>query len=329
VRKWIALVAATALLAAMAAAFVPATALADTTGGGTCTQVDPTTGSCLVWSGGGGGGGGDGGGTGSVGGGNTGGGGNTSVASNTCHWDTSNGHEPGVVPCSAGGGVWTGFCYLSFENPQPPQGFEQWQGHTTGAIYVCSAPGPGESGIGIIGLEFWFATPPAGLGPSPAQVAQEAYAEIVFPHPTGDRSPSQTLLYKGYSFTYVGLWTYYWTSPDTWKPLTASVTDEGVTATVTATPAELDFDPGDGHDVLPCAGPGRPWTSADGNSAPAAGACGYRYEQVTSSPITSTQTIVWRITWTGTGDSSGQIPSLSTSTTGELNVMQIQTVVTR
>jgi len=50
---------------------------------------------------------------------------------------------------------------------------------------------------------------------------------------------------------------------------------------------------------------------------------------VTSSPITATETIVWKITWTGTGNTGGDIPGLSTSTSGQLNVMQIQTVVTR
>jgi hypothetical protein len=47
---------------------------------------------------------------------------------------------------------------------------------------------------------------------------------------------------------------------------------------------------------------------------------------VTPSPITSTQTIVWKITWIGTGGTGGEIPSLSTSTSGRLQVLQIQVV---
>jgi hypothetical protein len=164
---------------------------------------------------------------------------------------------------------------------------------------------------------------------TPAGLAQEAYKTIVFPHPSGNRSPSQTLLYKGFPFTYVNLWTYFWTSRSTWKPLTATASAAGFTATVTARPAALIFDPGDGSAAVSCGGPGRPWTEADGNSAPPGGACGYQYRRVTGSPVTSTQSILWKITWTGTGGAAGEIPQLVTSTTGQLHVLQIQTVVTR
>ena len=114
-----------------------------------------------------------------------------------------------------------------------------------------------------------------------------------------------------------------------WKTLTATAAADGFTATVTAKPTELIYDPGDGNSSVLCDGPGRPWTSADGNAAPSGGACAYQYHKVTSSPITSTQSIVWKITWIGTGGAAGEIPQLTTSTSGQLNVMQIQTVVTR
>jgi hypothetical protein len=138
-------------------------------------------------------------------------------------------------------------------------------------------------------------------------------------------------MYRGYPFTYVGLWTFWWTSPSTWKTLTATASAAGFAATVTAEPIALVYDPGDGSAAVSCSGPGRPWTNADGNSAPSDGACGYQYTKVTGSgsPITSTESIVWKITWTGTGGSAGELPQLATSTSGQLNVMQIQTVVTR
>jgi hypothetical protein len=92
----------------------------------------------------------------------------------------------------------------------------------------------------------------------------------------------------------------------------------------------LSFDPGDGSEGKSCAGPGRPWVESDRNSAPSEGACGYQYSKVTGPgydhPITSTQTILWKITWTGTGNTGGEIPGLSTSTAGQLNVLQIKTV---
>lgn len=162
-----------------------------------------------------------------------------------------------------------------------------------------------------------------------ATLAQQAFGTIVFPHPSGQRSPSETLLYKGFPFSYVNLWLFYWTDPATWKTLTATASAAGLTAAVSAKPTELIYDPGDGSATVACAGPGRPWSDADGNNPPSGEACGYQYSKVTSSPITATETIVWKITWTGTGNTGGDIPGLSTSTSGQLNVMQIQTVVTR
>jgi hypothetical protein len=163
-----------------------------------------------------------------------------------------------------------------------------------------------------------------------ASLAEQAYKRIVLPHPSGHRSPSEAQSYNGYPFTYVGLWTYFWTDPATWKPLTATASAAGLNATVTATPSSLSFDPGDGSGSQSCPGPGRPWLESDGDSAPSNGACAYQYSRVTGPgydhPITSTQTISWRITWTGTGNSGGEIPGLSTSTSGQLNVLQIKTV---
>ena len=164
---------------------------------------------------------------------------------------------------------------------------------------------------------------------SAAVAAHNALADISFPKPSGDRSPSQNQLYRGYPFTYTGLWTYYWTSVDRWVTKSATANDGAQTATVTATPSALDFDPGDGSGTATCDGPGRPWTTSDGNEAPDDGACGYQYRRVTSSPLTSTQTLVWTLTWKVSGDAGALPGTFSTSTSGQLNVMQIQTVVTR
>ena len=164
---------------------------------------------------------------------------------------------------------------------------------------------------------------------SPAVAAENAYRSIHFPKPSGDRSPSQHQTYRGYPFSYVGLWTWFWTSGGTWRTLTATATDGDQSATVTASPVALVYDAGDGSGSQTCDGPGRPWTSIAGHAAPNGGGCAYQYRQVTSSPIASTQSILWKITWVGTGGTAGKIPQLTTSTTGQLNVMQIQTVVTR
>lgn len=175
---------------------------------------------------------------------------------------------------------------------------------------------------------------PRGLAlPSPAQLAQRAAASFQLPLPSGHRSPSESLLFHGYPFAYINTWVYFYTDPATWRALTATARAGGNWATVTARPVSLGFAPGDGHAAVQCAGPGEPWTAVDGLNPPPAGACGYEYQQVTGPgfdhPYTSRQTITWRLTWTGSGNTSGTLTQRSTSRVGQLNVFQIQSVVTR
>lgn len=174
--------------------------------------------------------------------------------------------------------------------------------------------------------------------PSPATLAQQAAASFDLAVPSGARSPSQNIDFHGYSDSYVGLWTWFWSSTTEWVncggTCTATARDGGNYATVTAKPVSLTLDPGDGAPAVSCAGPGVPWRSSYGNDAPSSdGGCGYQYRTVTGPgydhPVTATQTITYQLTWTGSGDTSGTLTSKTTTTAGKLNVLQIQTVVTR
>ena len=75
---------------------------------------------------------------------------------------------------------------------------------------------------------------------------------------------------------------------------------------------------------------GVPGQRRTGTAHQSDGACGYQYTKVTGPgydhPITSGQTILWKISWTGTGNTGADFPSLTTSTAGQLNVLQIKTV---
>lgn len=167
-----------------------------------------------------------------------------------------------------------------------------------------------------------------GTRVDPATLAQQAAASFLLPHPSGHRSPSETQLYQGYPMTWVNLWTFYWTDPSTWKTLSATATAGAAWATVKATPVSLTYDP---RGRQRSGRLYRPWSSvggSDGNSAPNQGACGYQYRQVSpdGQPFTSTETIVWQLTWTGSGNTSGTLTSRTTSTSGQLQVLQIQAV---
>ena len=257
-----------------------------------------------------------------TGGGHSGGGGGHSgggAGGPGCTW------EGQQVPCSDPQmGVFEASdgCYIKEANPYPTSGpvYVSWK-TGGGAIYWETCPFTGGSG-GYI----WLPTPPAGLPPSPGELAKRAAATFKFPKPSGHRSPSENKRYDGYPFSYVNLWLFDWTDPGTWKTLTASASAGGNWARVTATPVALTFDPGDGSPAVSCDGPGRPWTASDGYGAPSDGACGYMYKRTTMSPITATQSITWKISWVGSGGTSGTLPDRSTSTSGQLQIFQVQVV---
>lgn len=117
--------------------------------------------------------------------------------------------------------------------------------------------------------------------PTPAELAQQAAATFRLPNPSGHRSPSENQKIGSYPFTYVHLYTFFWTDPGTWESATARASAGGNYATVTATPVSLTFDPGNASGDVSCAGPGRPWVESDGNGPPSGGACAHQYSHVT------------------------------------------------
>ena len=101
-----------------------------------------------------------------------------------------------------------------------------------------------------------------------------------------------------------------------------------MSATVTATPTRLVFDPGDGAAPVSCAGPGRPWTEADGNDPPTGGGCAYVYRAVTpDGPLTATTSVEWSVVWTSNTGAGGGFPAASTRVSSSFLVEQIQVVV--
>ncbi len=314
-------------LVAMTMAVI-ATAARAAGGGGQCEQYGPG-GVCVVYVSGGGTVGGGGSGDQTVS--SAGGGGDSG-----CHWDTSNGHAPGVVPCAtADGAVWNGYCYLKLMDPQPPKGIDGggvWEGHTDGAIYECSAPGPGESEIGVVGLEFWFATPPPGLGPDPEQLAQQALSTLHIPTPAPGRYPAGTLK-DGRPYTVVGpAYTWFWTDPARFQPLSATAAAGGVSSPVTVPPSALTFTPGDGAAAVSCAGPGVAWNQNAGPWAASPAGCDYQYPHSSihdpNGEGTATYGIRWTITWTSNVGDNGTLPDLTTTATATFAVAEVESVVT-
>jgi hypothetical protein len=174
--------------------------------------------------------------------------------------------------------------------------------------------------------------PTAGAGgappPSPGQLAQRAYGQLRLPSPTIERSPPATNSYNGVPFTWVNVWTWFWTARASYAPVSKTEAVRAVSATVVARPSVLVFDPGDGSAAVSCPGPGRAWTDSDGNDPPANG-CGFMYRHTSNGVIlTATVTIRWDVTWTGTGGAGGAFNGMTTQAAGPLQVLDVQVVNT-
>lgn len=159
--------------------------------------------------------------------------------------------------------------------------------------------------------------------PNPADLATTVWAHMrtLIPAPGATTSPDlphNTDATTGHPVTYVNLWMWFWTAATVWKPITQTLSQSGVTVTVTAAPDTLTFDPGNGDRPVTCAAPpGRPWTDSDGNTDPAAvNACGYRYTRLDTQgrTITATLSITWHVTWTSNTGTTGSLGPLATTT---------------
>ena len=214
-----------------------------------------------------------------------------------------------------------------------PAASAAWGGNdpTAGTLLVNTCNGPAlylfvpNTAPGAVAAAAVVPPPP----PDPAVLAQRAYGELTLPKPVAKRSPDEgnsDPAYGGLPYTYTNLWT--WTWAGEWQPVARTVELLGVSATVTATPTQLIFDPGDGTAPEACDGPGRPWTPADENVAPAAsGGCGHMYRAVTpAGPLTATTTIQWDVVWTSNVGAGGTFPVLTTQDTSSFLVEQIQVV---
>jgi hypothetical protein len=136
----------------------------------------------------------------------------------------------------------------------------------------------------------------------------------------------------------VGLPTWWWVEPGTWRVLRQRTSAGPVWAEVTATPVSTSWDPGDGSEPLICSGPGTAYDRSRPESVQSTD-CSYTYrrssaQQPQTGPnannrfFTVTVTTTWQVTWRGSAGSGGQLPALTRTSSFPLAVAQRQTVVT-
>lgn len=239
-----------------------------------------------------------------------------------------------AIPCQTADGWWvqTMQCYAQEAAEQPPKDAAVWGGRTDGAVYLCSYYTDGRSFPGTNGFSFWSATPPAGpAAVDPAVLAEQALDTLTIPAPTTGRYPAG-LLQNGQSFTVVNAYTWFWTDPASFQPLTARADAGGMWSQVVVTPTALSFTPGDGADGVSCSGPGVVWQPTDGVWSPSPAGCHYRYPHSSihqpDRQITATYGIQWSVAWTSSTGLSGTLPQLTTSSNATFAVAEAQAVVT-
>ncbi len=194
------------------------------------------------------------------------------------------------------------------------------------ALVSCIAPGvpPG-------GLRTTLSGPELADGPDPFALRAEALSRVVIADPPAASNPPWD---DPDHFGIVHIPTWFWLEPGYWEPITETATDPAgiLTVTVTATPIQSDWDPGDGSTPITCLGPdgaGIAWTPGlpDDATCPQHTYTSSSADQPdTTYPVTITAT--WEFTWTLNGIDQGPFGTVTADTALTYTVGEIQAIET-
>jgi hypothetical protein len=120
----------------------------------------------------------------------------------------------------------------------------------------------------------------------------------------------------------VGVPTWLWVG-NAWRPLEASATLDGVTATVTATPTSVSWVASDGQHIS-CSGPGTAYDPAKPVDAQHS-RCTLLFED--AGPLTLTATIAYTVRWTSNTGDAGGLPTVTRTSTVITVVHSAQAVI--
>jgi hypothetical protein len=180
--------------------------------------------------------------------------------------------------------------------------------------YVCDGEGP----VAVNG-RFLI---PEGEAVDPAALAAEAVASIDIAPPAIGTSPSAD------ERLYVRIPTWLWLDQSWWRTYEATASAGSVTATVTARPVSISWMLGDGES-LTCAGPGRAWQRGLPETA---SDCRYVYRSSSAGQPGGTfniqATVMFEVSWSSNIGAGGALPSISRSSTVDVEVGEIQAIGT-
>lgn len=231
--------------------------------------------------------------------------------------------ENRVVPCEQEGPFGSSWnnaeqCWISLASPQPVPPGKKTAGD--GAWYDC-VPAPDGAREGA--RQVWF----DGAPPSPAEppwvLAQRVIAGMKFLSPTMGIVPESGEDKMGL----IGLPTWMWVenpTPTTYGPQHVVETAGGMTITVDAQVAKVEWDMGDGTPTVIC-GLGTPYQDSYGSTD--SPTCGHRYEHTSAEQPEGAYRVraiaTWEITWTAGDYSGAQVIAVRSQTRIRVGEMQV------
>ena len=247
------------------------------------------------------------------------------------------------IPCKTDQGVFVDGCYRKLLDPQPPKDEGIWNGRDEGYIVSCIPPKeqctddmPTEHMYVCAGGPMWQPEPPpTEVGPSPAELAERAYARMQLSMGEIGSTPPSTEV-DGDAIGLVGMPIWLWVAnpaPNTTGPIEESETDGGLTVTVEGRLDRIvwtltDDDTGQVYATTTCAGsraPGTPWSEAGHGDARPSPTCGFGgAENRRSGNITVTATAYWTAQWAGGGlDGTIDVPGQTRTTSLAIGEAQV------
>lgn len=183
--------------------------------------------------------------------------------------------------------------------------------------------GPLEMPLGMAQCEGAASTTSAPVF-EPAMLAEQARVVMRLPDPDVGTAPP---LGKP---RFVNMPSWMWIDAADWEPVSATASVSAGSVTATATPQQVVWDTGDGHEVI-CEGHGTVFSRAvyreEGSPD-----CGHTYTALppggAGALVDLTAVWAWEVTWSTTDGRGGDLEDLTTSSTVAVPVSEIHSVVT-
>ncbi len=149
------------------------------------------------------------------------------------------------------------------------------------------------------------------------RAAEVAVERLPLPDPDLWLSPPAS------AFQLVGVPTWFWVG-EGWVGQSATASVAGIAATVAAVPVSLVVDPGDGGGLVECEGAGVVWVEGRSSGCTHTFTRSSRHEVSGRYPVVAT--VSWAVSWTATDGTSGDLGTLTRSTTLDVLVQEAQAV---